>query len=193
MENKDGTIVSMKYNPTNIEFLRDLFVGDEIVLVFLSGEERKVTVVKPISPGKYIGEVPDDAVMWVYESGSRPEMLFPFKNTKLVSIKTMKQSSLVDPSRGSEENRMMKAFMTRRQRQKFTEGKQVGTLYHYTTYDRAFNIVRQDKMFADPRREGRDFGISFSRNGTHAFADLGACIVVDGDKLSNNYKIDPYN
>jgi len=70
------------------------------------------------------------------------------------------------------------------------EGKQVGPLYHYTTLMSVYNIVNQNVIrpsmngfVSFTRSKNRDFGIAQGTDAMMAF---------DGDKLSNNYKITPY-
>lgn len=75
----------------------------------------------------------------------------------------------------------------------FIEGKQVGVLYHYTTLEYLFSIIATNRL-------GKHYStyVCFTRNKYfHKQGhDIGgdACrFVVDGDKLSHNYKIIPYN
>lgn len=74
------------------------------------------------------------------------------------------------------------------------EGKQVGTLYHYTDPFDIENIIKQNKLKASNNPPS----ISFTRvmndylemwfgGGDNLFI-----LVIDGDKLSQNYKIRPY-
>lgn len=68
------------------------------------------------------------------------------------------------------------------------EAKQVGTLYHSTTYNNAINILKTNTLYSD-----RSFGISTNRNldlFKKGFGDV--CFVLDGDKLSSKYKIFPF-
>jgi hypothetical protein len=84
----------------------------------------------------------------------------------------------------------MKSF-----KQYFLESKQVGVLYHYTSIDNAMHIIKENIL----RRSGS--WISFTRDKHfHNFTErdievsgLDCCFVVDGDKLSENYKIQPFN
>lgn len=79
------------------------------------------------------------------------------------------------------------------------EGKQVGILYHFTNFKNLKEILISNKMISYPY-------ISFTRNPNLLFYEksrgfnggienmyLPIRIVIDGDKLSNNYKIEPYN
>ena len=79
---------------------------------------------------------------------------------------------------------------------RLVEMKQVGTLYHYTSIPALLNILKQNSLKINP--SGRPY-ISFTRNKNfHKTARFGlggnmdCVIIVDGDKLSNNYKIEPY-
>jgi len=101
---------------------------------------------------------------------------------------------------------MVKTF-----KQFIEEGKQVGLLYHYTSFDRLLGILKSDVLYGDEsvrdganntrmrgvsltrdknfhhQRDARASGI-LSRNNVLIYVSL----VIDGDKLSNNYKIVPY-
>lgn len=80
----------------------------------------------------------------------------------------------------------------------YDEAKQVGILYHFTTDISLLGILSRNIL---------DIGtlpyVSFTRNKNflrayrHKLAmglyDISSCLVIDGDKLSNNYKIEPYN
>jgi len=72
------------------------------------------------------------------------------------------------------------------------EAKQVGILYHATTYDNADKILKDNVL----KRGKRGF-VSFSRSkiGTKIKVDkLHVVIfVINGNKLSEKYKIKPYN
>ena len=66
------------------------------------------------------------------------------------------------------------------------EGKQVGTLYHYTENELLKQIVETNTLLAP---------VSFTRRQSSQVRDFTngeSIIVVDGNKLSNNYKIKPY-
>ena len=84
-----------------------------------------------------------------------------------------------------------------------SENKQVGTIYHYTTYKNAISIIDQDQLKSDHAVDSTNsnpkYNISFTRNKN--FASVKRTLVpgtprvrfiVDGDKLSNKYKIEPY-
>jgi len=79
------------------------------------------------------------------------------------------------------------------------EGKQVGLLYHWTDLVGSLNIISQDFLkgyLTDTFKEQP--AISFTRDknfykGKNKLATKPEiCFVVDGDKLSNHYKIQPF-
>jgi hypothetical protein len=79
---------------------------------------------------------------------------------------------------------------------RLNEGKQVGLLYHYTSAPALLNILKQNSLRISS--SGRPY-VSFTRDKNfHKTArwglsgNLDCVIVVDGDKLSANYKIEPY-
>jgi hypothetical protein len=66
------------------------------------------------------------------------------------------------------------------------EGKQVGILYHYTENWLLQQIIETNTLLAP---------VSFTRrqsNWVRDFTNGESIIVIDGNKLSNNYKIRPY-
>lgn len=76
------------------------------------------------------------------------------------------------------------------------EAKQVGILYHYTSIPALLNILKQNSLRISS--SGRPY-ISFTRDKNfHKSARFGlsgntdCVIIVDGNKLSNSYKIEPY-
>ena len=83
------------------------------------------------------------------------------------------------------------------------EAKQVGILYHHTTYSNIYNIIKTEKLCSSSASYA-DYGyeefyvICFTRdNQFHGnfLSNEGGdeCrLVIDGDRLSNNYKIRPY-
>ena len=100
------------------------------------------------------------------------------------------------------------------------EGKQVGILYHTTSNKQLFKIIQENKLNAfsndfnnslDYRNKlGRDLKvtfagpiltnkekyppyISFTRNKNYKRASTDSVLVIDGDKLSERYKIRPYS
>lgn len=101
-------------------------------------------------------------------------------------------------------NKKLEARVARLERLLLHEGKQVGTIYHICTLDDFLKyVVPKDQLSASGEFQNYLYGgnnyISFTRDKNyvvghlydkpHAFIRL----VVDGDKLSNNYKIGPYN
>jgi len=74
------------------------------------------------------------------------------------------------------------------------EAKQVGTLYHYTSISNLKRILNSDVLRIDSKNS-----ISFTRNQNFDYvirgigSSLECRLEIDGDKLSNNYKIKPYN
>jgi len=73
------------------------------------------------------------------------------------------------------------------------EAKQVGILYHYTALHKLLQIIKSNTL-----KVGENLNVSFSRSKSKDIMALvdtpaEAALVIDGDKLSNNYKIRPYN
>ncbi len=74
-----------------------------------------------------------------------------------------------------------------------TEGKQVGTLYHFTTLSGGENIIQTNTI----KSQNYNF-VSLTRDknlyktSDHIEGGL-IRLTIDGDKLSNNYKIYPYD
>lgn len=86
----------------------------------------------------------------------------------------------------------------KRYNRKFIEAKQVGTLYHFTSFIKLPLILQRNELMV-----GQDGYVSFTRD-KHFLsksryslsmnqATVGCAIIIDGDKLSNNYKITPYD
>jgi hypothetical protein len=76
------------------------------------------------------------------------------------------------------------------------EGKQVGLLYHFTNNESLNKILDENKMIGSFMYEenGKDiYGVSTTRNKNlnYDFKKNNIRITLDGDKLSNNYKIKP--
>lgn len=69
------------------------------------------------------------------------------------------------------------------------ESKQVGILYHNTDVRGLYNIIKSDKLKA-VGGENRDPAVSFSRS--KYAKNSSVKIYIDGNKLSNNIKIYPY-
>lgn len=87
-----------------------------------------------------------------------------------------------------------------------TESKQVGLLYHWTTFASLYMILNENYLKGGkPVRDDVStfkgdifYGVSFTRDKKfHGWKNrhypMEVCIVFDGDKLSNNYKLFPYN
>ena len=68
------------------------------------------------------------------------------------------------------------------------EAKQAGIMYHYTKYDNLLSILKDDMIM-----KGEHNYISFTRNKRNIKSGLACQIVLDGDKLSNRYKIEPFD
>jgi len=77
------------------------------------------------------------------------------------------------------------------------ESKQVGSLYHVTTPQGLENILKTNTLKGSSISwDGGDtefFGISTTRNKNFFYGNNQIQIVLDGDKISNNYKIRPYD
>jgi hypothetical protein len=83
------------------------------------------------------------------------------------------------------------------------EGKQVGTLYHFTNYDSAIGIVMKDfklKVALTPKEvsidELPDYAkyISFTRNKNLDSPTISREVrfTIDGNALSNRYRVEPF-
>ena len=74
----------------------------------------------------------------------------------------------------------------------YTEAKQVGILYRFTEISQLPKILNLNKI-------GFNRGVSFTRDKyfmKHQRIGIGikdACLVIDGDKLSHRYKLEPYD
>ena len=78
------------------------------------------------------------------------------------------------------------------------EAKQVGILYHWTSLKNLEDIIKTNIIRPTYSEfDDEDNGVSLTRSkNKHQFgiAEAADCVIVlDGDKLSNNYKIKPYN
>jgi hypothetical protein len=85
-----------------------------------------------------------------------------------------------------------------------TEGKQVGLLYHWTDLKSLISIIKDNTLNATNPDYGKTThayidgpSVSFTRvadkNTFQLAEEADAVLVIDGDKLSNNYKIIPYS
>jgi len=75
------------------------------------------------------------------------------------------------------------------------EAKQVGVIYHYTTIDNLFSIMKRNYLSSGKFED--DNSISFTRDKLFANTprtNIGTDVrlVIDGNKLSSKYKIEPY-
>lgn len=80
------------------------------------------------------------------------------------------------------------------------EGKQVGALYHYTNFDNFISILKNGLIHPSYESQ-KGYGVSTTRdknfhvtsNRTQAsIKGTSICIQLNGDSLSNKYKIAPY-
>jgi hypothetical protein len=81
-----------------------------------------------------------------------------------------------------------------------TEGKQVGTLYHFTDLSSLLNILKTNTLKASSKFEKDKLPtVSLTRDKLGDIGGVGGTgtktvrISIDGNKLSNKYKITPYN
>jgi hypothetical protein len=88
----------------------------------------------------------------------------------------------------------MKSFL-----EYYTEAKQVGVLYHYTKFERLFDIIKQNQLTGTDKVPYVSFtrDKNFHAKGQHG-SRLGIVVnecrfVIDGDKLSHRYKLEPYD
>jgi len=90
---------------------------------------------------------------------------------------------------------------------KIFESKQVGLLYHWTSFAGTYMILKENYLRTANRtirddvktiNRADEYGVSFTRDKKFhkdysKFYPMESCIIIDGDKLSNNYKLFPYN
>lgn len=74
------------------------------------------------------------------------------------------------------------------------EAKQVGPLYHFTSYGRMILIVKDNLVLKPKILASESDYLSFTRNKQMISDSISrnVRITVDGDKLSEKYKIEPY-
>lgn len=74
------------------------------------------------------------------------------------------------------------------------EAKQVGNLYHFTPIASLIQIIKSNKLAAHVADNHSSASVSLTRD-SHLSRSKGsnARIVIDGDKLSNRYKVKPIN
>lgn len=80
------------------------------------------------------------------------------------------------------------------------EEKQVGTIYHYTSLQNFFSIIKDDELLSTGPDSISQHFISFTRNKNlhkntkiNSLSGMTIAFEVDGTKLSNKYKIHPIN
>lgn len=74
------------------------------------------------------------------------------------------------------------------------EGKKVGLVYHFTNQKSLDKILKDNKMNGSFMYEEKGielYGVSTTRNKILKYDKNNIRITLDGDKLSNNYKIKP--
>jgi hypothetical protein len=73
------------------------------------------------------------------------------------------------------------------------EGKQVGTLYHFTSYTSLIKIIKSDFVLTTTQTDIQPY-VSFTRNKKFQSDTIStqARLTIDGDQLSNKYKITPH-
>jgi hypothetical protein len=108
-----------------------------------------------------------------------------------------------------EEEANLKGTMTfRNWTDSLNENKQVGVIYHYTTFENGLKILQSNELKADHAADSTNtnpiYAVSFTRdkrfhNNHNIGFDIGSSgqkpqvrFTIDGDKLSNKYKIAPY-
>lgn len=75
--------------------------------------------------------------------------------------------------------------------EKFVEGKQVGKLYHFTSLSNLFSILDDNTLKSSESNGYLSFTRDFYSYKTIA-RGYPCCLVLDGDKISNNYKLEPF-
>jgi len=89
------------------------------------------------------------------------------------------------------------------------EAKQVGTIYHYTTFEAGLKILKSNQLKSSEAADGTNdnpvFAVSFTRDkrfhDNHWVGFEQSAVgnkpqvrfTIDGDKLSNNFKVQPYS
>ena len=77
------------------------------------------------------------------------------------------------------------------------EAKQVGILYHWTSLNKLANIIKTNTILPSHSGHGEYDWVSLTRSkdkNQFGIAESSDCVIVlNGDKLSNNYKIKPYH
>lgn len=62
-------------------------------------------------------------------------------------------------------------------------------LYHGTSWENAVNIIESNELRGNVSNETETYGVSFTRNKNSAYSSV--ALIIDQEKLSYNYKIDP--
>jgi hypothetical protein len=76
------------------------------------------------------------------------------------------------------------------------EAKQVGVLYHFTSFGSLWSILENDELKVSSEWEGISFTRNKLLNKTSSWLKFrypSVRMVIDGDRLSQNYKISPFN
>ena len=101
----------------------------------------------------------------------------------------------IDMSVGKRRMNRRLTYRRKRRKVKLSEGKQVGILYHYTTFYNLIKILTTNELQSIKTSKI----VSFTRDKHfHAHSRLGVPIdqcrlVLDGDYIGENYKVTPYN
>ena len=79
-------------------------------------------------------------------------------------------------------------------RENLNEAKQVGDIYHFTSYENTISIINDDFNLKSFGNNSDNSYISFTRNRnmTSPTVYRDVRITIDGDNLSNKYKIEPF-
>lgn len=79
-------------------------------------------------------------------------------------------------------------------RESLNEAKQVGDIYHFTSYENMISIINDDFNLKSFGSNPDNSYISFTRNKNMSSPTIykDVRIIVDGDNLSNKYKIEPF-
>jgi hypothetical protein len=78
------------------------------------------------------------------------------------------------------------------------EAKQRGLLYHFTDFKHLESIIKEGVLKSNYEKQSNLNVISLTRDknfwkeATYLYTVLEACLVLDGNKISNNYKISPF-
>ena len=129
------------------------------------------------------------------EKGKSHMMSPMLKSRNIPKLKAMMQARMKKGNVSAKQKAMATKY-------KFTEGKQVGTLYHFTSAVLASVILKDNALVSNkteknPRTGKKEHYISLTRDKNFGkavrpgvFVDV--AFVIDGNKLSNNVKIQPH-